>query len=92
MKLYKVSADGTKTEVTDKEPSIKTTDGQQTFTYDKLDKLEKGEKYIVEYSANVKKARLKQMDHLKSKIMFMHIHLITMLIDGLVQLLKFLRQ
>lgn len=55
MKLYKVSADGTKTEVTDKEPSIKTTDGQQTFTYDKLDKLEKGEKYIVEYSANVKK-------------------------------------
>ncbi len=31
MKLYKVSANGTKTEVTDKEPSIKTTDGQQTL-------------------------------------------------------------
>ena len=53
MKLYKVSADGTKTEVTDKKPTIKTTDGQQTFTYDNLDKLEKGEQYIVEYSANV---------------------------------------
>ncbi|WP_443624098.1 hypothetical protein, partial [Catenibacterium sp.] len=59
MKLYKVSANGTKTEVTDKEPSIKTTDGQQTFTYDKLDKLEKGEKYIVEYSANVKESNTK---------------------------------
>ena len=59
MKLYKVSADGTKTEVTDKEPSIKTTDGQQTFTYDKLDKLEKGEQYIVEYSANVKESKTK---------------------------------
>ena len=39
MKLYKVSADGTQTEVTDKKPTIKTTDGQQTFTYDNLDKL-----------------------------------------------------
>lgn len=57
MKLYKVSADGTRTEVTNKEPSIKTTDGQQTFTYDKLDRLEQGEQYIIEYSANVKKSK-----------------------------------
>lgn len=57
MKLYKVSADGTKTEVTDKKPTIKTTDGQQTFTYDNLDKLEKGEQYIVEYSANVEESK-----------------------------------
>ena len=56
MKLYKVSADGTKTEVTDKTPTIKTTNGQQTFTYDNLDKLEKGEQYIVEYSANVEES------------------------------------
>ncbi|MEF2844461.1 MAG: Cna B-type domain-containing protein [Catenibacterium sp.] len=59
MKLYKVSADGTRTEVTNKEPSIKTTNGQQTFTYDNLDRLEKGEKYIVEYSANVKESNTK---------------------------------
>lgn len=59
MKLYKVSADGTRTEVTDKEPTIRTTDGQQTFTYDKLDKLEKGEQYIVEYSANVEESNTK---------------------------------
>lgn len=59
MKLYKVSADGTKTEVTDKKPNIKTTDGQQTFTYDNLDKLEKGEQYIVEYSANVEESKTK---------------------------------
>lgn len=59
MKLYKVSADGTRTEVTDKEPSIKTTNGQQTFTYDNLDKLEKGEQYIVEYSANVEESNTK---------------------------------
>ena len=59
MKLYKVSADGTKTEVTDKKPTIKTTDGQQTFTYDNLDKLEKGEQYIVEYSANVEESKTK---------------------------------
>ena len=59
MKLYKVSADGTKTEVTDKKPTIKTTDGQQTFTYDNLDKLEKGEQYIVEYSANVDESKTK---------------------------------
>ena len=57
MKLYKVSAEGTKTEVTDKTPTIKTTDGQQTFTYDNLDKLEKGEQYIVEYSANVEESK-----------------------------------
>lgn len=59
MKLYKVSAEGTKTEVTDKTPTIKTTDGQQTFTYDNLDKLEKGEQYIVEYSANVEESKTK---------------------------------
>ena len=59
MKLYKVSADGTKTEVTDKKPTIKTTDGQQTFTYDNLDKLETGEQYIVEYSANVEESKTK---------------------------------
>lgn len=59
MKLYKVSADGTRTEVTDKEPTIRTTDGQQTFTYDKLDKLEKDEQYIVEYSANVEESNTK---------------------------------
>ena len=59
MKLYKVSADGTRTEVTDKEPSIKTTNGQQTFTYDNLDRLEKGEQYIVEYSANVEESNTK---------------------------------
>lgn len=59
MKLYKVSVDGTKTEVTDKKPTIKTTDGQQTFTYDNLDKLEKGEQYIVEYSANVEESKTK---------------------------------
>ena len=59
MKLYKVSADGTKTEVTDKKPTIKTTDGQQIFTYDNLDKLEKGEQYIVEYSANVDESKTK---------------------------------
>lgn len=57
MKLYKVSADGTRTEVTDKKPSIKTIDGQQTFTYDNLDRLERGEQYIIEYSANVKKSK-----------------------------------
>lgn len=59
MKLYKVSADGTKTEVTDKNPTIKNNDGQQTFTYDNLDKLEKGEQYIVEYSANVEESNTK---------------------------------
>lgn len=59
MKLYKVSADGTKTEVTDKTPTINTTNGQQTFTYDNLDKLEKGEQYIVEYSANVEESKTK---------------------------------
>ena len=59
MKLYKVSADGTRTEVTDKEPTIRTTDGQQTFTYDNLDRLEKGEQYIVEYSANVEESNTK---------------------------------
>lgn len=59
MKLYKVSADGTKTEVTDKTPTINTTNGQQTFTYDNLDKLEKGEQYIVEYSANVEESNTK---------------------------------
>ena len=59
MKLYKVSADGIRTEVTDKEPTIRTTDGQQTFTYDNLDRLEKGEQYIVEYSANVEESNTK---------------------------------
>ena len=59
MKLYKVSADGTRTEVTDKEPSIKTTDGQQTFTYDNLDRLERGEQYIIEYSANIEESNTK---------------------------------
>lgn len=55
IKLYKV-VDGKKTEVTDKTPTIGTTDGQQTFTYDNLDRLEKGEKYIIEYSANVEES------------------------------------
>lgn len=59
MKLYKVSADGTKIEVTDKTPTITTNNGQQTFTYDNLDKLEKGEQYIVEYSANVEESKTK---------------------------------
>lgn len=59
MKLYKVSEDGTKTEVSDKNPTIKNNDGQQTFTYDNLDKLEKGEQYIVEYSANVAERKTK---------------------------------
>lgn len=57
MKLYKVSADGTRTEVTDKKPTIRTIDGQQTFTYDNLDRLENGEQYIIEYSANVEESK-----------------------------------
>lgn len=59
MKLYKVSADGTRTEVTDKKPTIRTIDGQQTFTYDNLDRLENGEQYIIEYSANVEESKTK---------------------------------
>ena len=58
IKLYKV-VDGKKTEVTDKTPTIGTTDGQQTFTYDNLDRLERGEQYIIEYSANVKESKTK---------------------------------
>ena len=52
MKIYKVSADGTKTEVTDVKPTFsQTNDGQNQFTYENLPKLEKGESYEIEYSA-----------------------------------------
>lgn len=52
MKLYRVSADGTRTEVTDYQPTFGTTsDGQEKFEYTNLPKLEKGESYEVEYSA-----------------------------------------
>ena len=55
IKLYKVSADGTRTEVTDVKPTFsKTSDGQNQFTYENLSKLDKGESYEVDYSATYK--------------------------------------
>ena len=55
MKLYKVSADGTRTEVTDCEPTFsKTNDDQEKFEYTNLPKLAKGGSYEVEYSASYK--------------------------------------
>lgn len=53
--IWKVDANGNKTQVTDKTPSFgQDSDGNENFTISKLPALDKGEKYIVEYKADAK--------------------------------------
>ena len=53
--IWKVDANGNKTQVTDKVPSFgQDSDGNQNFTISDLPALKEGEQYIVEYKADAK--------------------------------------